>query len=403
MTQAVHRFGPIIGVQRRFMELGRIRLGDQAVSRGKTVPRKLTKFRLTSASRQLLDEAAKVYGGTVRKWENAPDEGYWELYTETDALDIILPPVFSDRDGSPTLPYSQAYELWSGGGCQRRCDGETEVLSGKACLCGDKRGTDPKTTCQIVTRLNVMLPKIPGLGVWRMESRGWNAASLLPGTLDLLMLAASQSKFIPAVLRLEPRTSKKGGQTLKFVVPVIDLPEFRIGEVIERGLSATELTQPLTINTPAPSPQRPELPATELPEEAEALIEQDPPLGNAPEIEPPDESDEVDEVDEVDDTLVTLRDQLLRLVDEFGAHDSIPAVERHFAEGDEAWLRRQVYNLTGALERRRSAEGTASAAGSPVPSSGTPAPSADESHDSSYFANRAAEAQARRQARKRTR
>jgi hypothetical protein len=117
----------IIGVQRRMMELGRIRLGDKADS---GAPRKLSKFRLTSASRALLEAAAELYGGTVQDWQGAPDDGYFELYTDTDTLDIILPPVFSDRDGSPTLPYSQAYELWSGGGCQRRCDGATEPSQG---------------------------------------------------------------------------------------------------------------------------------------------------------------------------------------------------------------------------------------------------------------------------------
>lgn len=398
MTQLVHRSGPLVGLQRRFMELGRIRLGDRGP---KGAPRKLTHFRLTSASRALLEAAASVYGGKVREWQDAPDEGVFELYTEASELDIILPPVFSDRDGSPTLPYSQSYEMWSGGGCVRRCDGETEVLSGKPCACGEARGTDPKTTCQITTRLNVMLPKLPGLGVWRLESRGWNAASLLPGTLDLLLLAASQQRFIPAVLRLEQRTSKKGGQTRKFVVPVVDLPEFRIGEVLERGLVSA--TQPLAINGPAPAPPRPELPAgQDPPAEPERFDNDDlPDFGEPPEI-----AGEVVEADAgyapdpsgVDGLWRQLTDALVAL----GAEQSIEQVNAKAAIGDVAWLERNLARARLRLAEKGSAEGPEEPIagsqeggvddGTPAGSS-TPPPSAEQS---SFFEERARQAQQRR-------
>lgn len=236
----------IVGLQRRMMELGRIRLGGE---KGEKQPgRKLQHFRLTSASRALLEAAAVEYGGTVTDWQGAPDEGYFQVYTETDVLDIILPPVFSDRDGSPTLPYSQAYELFKGPERVRCCDGVTETISAKPCMC-DPEGRD----CQIMTRLNVMLPKLPGLGVWLLQSHGWNAASVLPGTLDLLQMAAAEQSFIPALLRLEARTSKKDGTTRKFVVPVIDLPDVRIGELINGGTVAA-------VNGPMVRPAKPALP-----------------------------------------------------------------------------------------------------------------------------------------------
>jgi hypothetical protein len=236
----------IVGLQRRMMELGRIRLGGE---KGPKQPgKKLQHFRLTSASRALLEAAAEQYGGTVTDWQGAPDEGYFQVYTETDTLDIILPPVFSDRDGTPTLPYSQAYELFKGPERVRCCDGVTETISAKACMC------DPEEReCQIMTRLNVMLPDLPGLGVWLLQSHGWNAASVLPGTLDLLQMAAAERTFIPAVLRLEARTSKRDGTTRKFVVPVIDLPNVRIGELVGGGTVAG-------LNGPSPRPAKPALP-----------------------------------------------------------------------------------------------------------------------------------------------
>src|SRR6266545_424600 len=128
---------PVLTIQRRMMELGRVRLGEKG-PRGE--PRKLSSFRFTSASKILLDALAAKHGGTAREWKGAPEEGYWEVTTKATELDIILPPVYSDVDGRPTVPYSQFFELWSGGGCQRRCDGITEAVSGKPCLCNSTGG-----------------------------------------------------------------------------------------------------------------------------------------------------------------------------------------------------------------------------------------------------------------------
>ena len=77
----------ILTLQRRLRELGRIRTGVKvAASNGKSRPAKLETFRLTSASRGLLDAAAEIYGGDVRAW---PEGDGWELVTKVDALDIV--------------------------------------------------------------------------------------------------------------------------------------------------------------------------------------------------------------------------------------------------------------------------------------------------------------------------
>jgi hypothetical protein len=233
-------------IQRRMMTLGRVRMGEKSSS---GAPKKLDTFRFTSASAELLASVAAKYGGTVKPWQGAPDEGYFEVVTETAELDIVLPPVFAQADGAPTVPYSQWLELWSAGGCQRRCDGVTEAISGEACMC------DPDARqCQITTRISFLMPDIRGLGVWRLDSHGWNAAAELPGTLEILHQAAAQGKFIPATLRIEHRTKKSDGQTRRFIVPVVELRDVTI-EQLARG------EVPLAINAPAPSPDRPALPA----------------------------------------------------------------------------------------------------------------------------------------------
>lgn len=241
---------PLIQIQQGMAEVGRIRLGEKSE---KGAPKKLATFRLTSSNKRALDAAAKLYGGTVREWKDAPSAGQYELLTQATELNVIIPPV-------PRL-CSQFYEMWAAGGCTRRCDGETEMISGEPCKCDPE--ADAKNRCKITTRISVMLPELPGVGLWRLESHGWNAARTLPGTVALF---ARTGKFIPAVLRADQRTEKKNNQTRKFIVPVIDFPDFTLGKMIEHEPT-------LLLGGPAPQDrgarvERPALPdAPDLPDE----------------------------------------------------------------------------------------------------------------------------------------
>lgn len=193
----------IIHLQRRMVQVGRIRLGTKQGNR----PVRLDTWRLTSRDRVRLDAAAGVFGGTVKEWEAR--QGEFELITEVSDLPIMLLP-------GQTL--TQWMELWSGGGCKRRCDGDTETLSDGPCLC------DPeKPECKPHTRLNVMLPDVPGLGMWRLDSTGWNAARELAGTAEFLEQATARGVLLPARLRIDQRVEIRDGQTNRFPVPVLDV------------------------------------------------------------------------------------------------------------------------------------------------------------------------------------
>ncbi|HSW42517.1 MAG TPA: hypothetical protein VLM76_08415, partial [Patescibacteria group bacterium] len=226
----------ILTLQRRLRELGRIRTGVKvAGSNGKSRPAKLETFRLTSASRDLLEAAAAIYDGEVRAW---PDGDGWELVTAVDALDIVIPPGNS---------MTQFYELWSGGGCQRRCDGVTELLTMEPCVCPadqDERRTlaADGRACKPTTRLNVILPLVPDMGVWRLESHGYYAAVELAGTADFLARATAEGRLIPARLRLDQREAKRPNQPImRYAVPVIELPQTRIAEFMPTLNAAPEV------------------------------------------------------------------------------------------------------------------------------------------------------------------
>ena len=225
-------------VQKKLTELGRIRIGDRVPSAsGKsTRPHKLLQFRLTSPNRSLLQFAAASYGGNVRPWESesAPRDEHgrptqYELYTAVNAMDVLIPTMSA---------LSLNYELWSASGCQRRCTGEVithcplnERLIDTVCCCPEDDqerqalATQGKA-CARILRLNVLLPDLPGMGTWRLETKGYYATAELLGTLDMLRLGGQEHQIIEAVLRLEQRSVKRPGNgqgtgTLTFAVPVL--------------------------------------------------------------------------------------------------------------------------------------------------------------------------------------
>lgn len=209
---------PILTLQRRLREAGRIRIGQQvATSNGKKRPAKLDKFRLTSPDRNAIAAAASLYGGEPHPWQEGPIGGHWEVFTEAQVIPVVVPPA--------ATAFSQWNETWSGGGCTRRCDGERMVsLDGKPvdepCMCA----SEDEATCKPTTRLNVILGQLPGLGVWRLESHGYYAATELAGTVEVVMGAATRGQLLPASLRLENREVRRPGEPArKFVVPILDI------------------------------------------------------------------------------------------------------------------------------------------------------------------------------------
>lgn len=216
---------PVLDLQIRFREIGRIRMGEKRVSRnGKEYPAAMDRFRFTSPSRGVLEGMARVVGGEVTEWADAPGGGQWQLYAETSEIAVVIPP--TDE------PFSQWYELWSGAGCQRRCNGVKATVAVKQgqgedapivmrerdCMCDEDN-----RECKLTTRASFILPWAPGIGVWRLESHGYYAAVELTGTLSYLARQAAQGVYLECILRLDKREKRVPGQpTSTYVVPVLD-------------------------------------------------------------------------------------------------------------------------------------------------------------------------------------
>lgn len=247
---------PILDLQRSLRRLGRIRMGQQVASQnGKMRPAKLETWRMTSPSREMLEAAAHLYGGEVHEWAGSPSGQQWELFTEADTVDAVIPP--------GEMAFSQWYELWSGGGCLRRCDGHNEQMSGDACLCpadhDDRRElSNSGQACKPTTRLFVIQPHLPDVGMWMFESHGFYAAVELAASIEILRAASAAAGLIPAKLRIEQRQVKREGRTNNFAVPVIELPTLTAHALMTGKIEERELVMSRAeIEAQRPAPATP--------------------------------------------------------------------------------------------------------------------------------------------------
>lgn len=230
-----------ITLQRRHAELGRIRLGAKRGGNG--APMKLETFRFTSVSERYIRDLATLYGGEPRQWDNSGIAS-WEVFTDARSI-----PVIAVKGG-----LSQWMETWSGGGVIHRCDGERDV-EGNVCNPDDRAHQNAKPT----TRLSLMLPELEAIGVFRMESHGWNAAAEIPAVAELAQYVGD---MVPAHLNLVERRAIKDGKTSRFVVPVLDLQigTAKLREIVAQKSGIAELSSPATAAAPAAS-QHAALPA----------------------------------------------------------------------------------------------------------------------------------------------
>ena len=203
-------------IQARAAEHGRLRTG---YTQGKRPMRSAT-WVVTSHSEEHVRKAAELWGGEPEPWQPLNSTiSQWRVITKASSIEAII---------TPGDPLNQYNEMWSAGGCQRRCDGETELLSRQSCLCARQFGEDWHTqpkgrVCSTTSRFNVMLPDISGMGMWRAETHSFYAAQEWGGMVDMVLAGTNGKGFIPVTLRIEPRQVVRDGQTKKFPVVVVEL------------------------------------------------------------------------------------------------------------------------------------------------------------------------------------
>jgi hypothetical protein len=235
--------GELLGLQRRDAPLGEVRIGTSVEATDKNgkpyrKPKRLETFRFTTSEANAHAVAAR-YGGTVAPWTQR--KGKWEVITDRKALDVWVPPSILAVDAN--------MELWDGPRRLRRCDGITEEMSGKPCMCPRGQAGDPASVrrayeerkrlsklrppqaCKTLTHINVTIPDLPGLtGVWRLNTGSENAAVETAGTGDAMVIARGNGIYLPAVLSIQWRNRAEDGSP--YPVPCLQI-----------GLSMREISE----------------------------------------------------------------------------------------------------------------------------------------------------------------
>lgn len=227
-------------IQQQARELGRLRTGTyEKPEKGKGRPVRSKTWILTSQAEHYVEAAAAEWGGKVEKWQPQGNGAQqFRVVTGAVAIDAILPP-------GDTL--SQSLEMWNKGGAARRCDGYTELLSDSPCRCVADWGPEfhavaPKDeTCKMTTRLGVILPDMPDIGVWRVETHSFYSANEIAAAVDMMRAAVGPQGLVPLRLRIEQRTRVSGGQTKHFPVVAVELRGATSGQVLEAAAGLMEL------------------------------------------------------------------------------------------------------------------------------------------------------------------
>lgn len=287
---------PIRQLDRRLPELGRIKDGVKVAGKGQ--PKAIDTLRFTSQDPKTLAQVAAVLGGEVKAYSDPKSTDTHELITEATECPVILPP--DPLGGTPM------YELYTGGGRDRWCDGETCERWRKGpdgpepyevpCMCAEAG----ELSCKPTVHLSVILPFTRLGGTWRWTTHSYNAAVELPGMVEAIQ--ALQAKGLTrGVLRIDSRTQVLAGVTRHFKVPVLGV------DATADELAAGQATLgAIGSGAPAATPAVAQIEAGEAPESArDPHGAADTPASAPP---PPESSDDIVDAEIVeDDTLDLLR------------------------------------------------------------------------------------------------
>ncbi|HMH90156.1 MAG TPA: hypothetical protein VK586_03630 [Streptosporangiaceae bacterium] len=241
--------GDLLGLRRRSMQLGEIRMGTSVEIPGKKGRRPVRHdtFRLTTASEMAAIAVAEKFGGQVAPWTQR--RGRFEVLTDRTAIDVWVPPRGEAVDSS--------MEMWDGPRRRRKCDGHKMLfpVPGQPCMCPlpdnpadpdqvratkDERDRLAKLrtpeACKVLTRINVTIPDLPGLlGVWKLITGSESAAVETADQGQIMEIAREGGRYLPAVLRMEWRWRPEDGSP--YQVPVLHIG-MTTRELAEGGLAA---------------------------------------------------------------------------------------------------------------------------------------------------------------------
>jgi len=243
----------------KLVRLGKIRLGEKTSNGGKEYPRQLGYF-------------------LVKEEKNTPKsnlDAFRSVYGEKPcSLDIM----FASDDIEQVFPqflkyYGQAGLLCKGDGEKAQCvHKETGEMVETECRYKECKAFKAKK-CRPVANLMFMLPKVPGVGVWQIDTSSIYSILQINSQLATFKSIFGRLRGIPLMLEVVKKEVKVEDKTREIYILNLNTEK-----------SLTELMQKKSMNK---SPSMPSLPLTNGKDD----VDHDDDLGDF------DESDETDETE----------------------------------------------------------------------------------------------------------
>lgn len=184
---------------RRLPRLGKIRLGvkEESLRTGNPYPRAVDYFVCP-------EPVQAVYGPQPRELH---------VMFPVDDVEVVFPQWY--------MCYGQASGLKckGDGGTAWRIGEGGELVEVECCPeeCEDYQ----RQHCRRLGRLQFMLPKVPGVGVWQIDTTSFHSIVQINSGLELIRAVAGRIALVPLVLYLEPREVQPNGK--KKVVHVMNI------------------------------------------------------------------------------------------------------------------------------------------------------------------------------------
>lgn len=207
--------------------VGRFRSGYVANKR----PVALQEWRVTTGDPEVADKIADLLGGREPQEWDASGEDNLEVFTEADAVEVIL---------AGKNPLRQAMVLYGRKGILRVSDGETitypedqkgdpdpqagQTLAERKAAAKEGTGAEPRI------EVYFRLADDPDLGIFKFQTGSWSMASDLAyhGTEDTITDLLADGEDVLATLALEEvsftaKSGPRAGQTVTYTKPVLSV------------------------------------------------------------------------------------------------------------------------------------------------------------------------------------
>ena len=238
---------PIKGLseKRRLPRLGKIHLGTRHPEKG--YPIKTDYFVCPPEVQELFGEKPKELRILIPvEDEETWCSQYYRCYSKTRGL-------ICKGDGETAL---RMIDTQSGA----MADRDSKTVGMKEILCQGRECPDYKTKCKEVMNLQFLLPEVPGLGIWQIDTSSINSIRNINSSAELIKAVYGRIQMIPLLLTLEPIEVNNPDTGKKQLVYVLNL---KTNATLIELMQATSrpYAEMLTgvVALPSPDDERPDL------------------------------------------------------------------------------------------------------------------------------------------------